>query len=30
MKILTTDIGEIIQKTDEVKMKSRAVITDGV
>ena len=29
MKILTTDIGEIIQNPDEIKMKSRAIITDN-
>ena len=29
MKILTTDIGEPIQNPDEIKMKSRAIITDN-
>ena len=29
MKILTTDIGETIQNPDEIKMKSRAIITDN-
>ena len=29
MKILTTDIGETIQNSDEIKMKSRAIITDN-
>lgn len=29
MKILTTDISEIIQNPDEIKMKSRAIITDN-
>jgi len=28
MKILTTDIGETIQNLDEIKMKSRAIITN--
>ena len=30
MKILTTNIGETIQNPDEIKMKSRAIITDNV
>lgn len=29
MKILTTDIGETIQNPDEIKMKSRAIITNS-
>lgn len=29
MKILTIDIGEIIQNPDEIKMKSRAIITEN-